>query len=54
MGVGWSCFLVKQSFGCSTISGAAVAQMTLLYSPTWESVIGEFGILLVGVMTLTL
>ena len=55
MGVGWSWFFGQAILWMlNDIWGAAVAQMTLIYSPTWESVIGGvLGSFLMGVITLS-
>ena len=55
MGVGWSWFFGHAILWMlNDIWGAAVAQTTLMYSPSWESVIGGvLGSFLMGVLTLT-
>ena len=55
MGVGWSWFFGQGILWMlNDIWGAAVAQVTILYSPSWESVIGGvLGSLMMGMLTLT-
>ena len=55
MGVGWSLvFWSGNPMDAQRYLGAAVAQMTLIYSPTWESVLGGvLGSFLMGVITLS-